>query len=448
MSIFRAYDIRGVFGEDLTEEVGEEIGKAFGTYVGGGSVVVGRDCRLSSPMLKDAFVRGLISTGCVAVDIGMVPTPVLYFSLYHHGFAGGVMVTGSHNPPEYNGFKLCKGNAALYGEEIQRLREIIEAGNYNKGFRKVISKEFNDDYVRFLKERISLGRRLKVVIDSGNGAAGPTALRLFQDLGCDVIPLYCEPDGSFPNHHPDPTLDSALADLIKAVKDEGADFGVAYDGDGDRAGFVDDRGNIIRGDQALILFSREILEKKKNAKIILEVKCSQALVEDILAHGGIPIMYRTGHSFIKKKMREENALLAGEMSGHFFFADDYYGFDDAVFASLRMAQILSHSEKRLSELVYGMPHYESTPEIRIRCPDDEKFRVVEEVTKKFEKDHEVITVDGARIQFVDGWGLVRASNTEPALILRFEAKTKERLAEIKEIIEEELKRYPSLAGSL
>lgn len=441
MSIFRAYDIRGIFGEDLTEKTAEEIGKAFGTYVGGGDIVVGRDCRLSSPTLRNAIVKGLISTGCNVIDIGMVPTPVLYFSIIHYKRDGGIMITGSHNAPEYNGFKLCRGSETLYGEEIQELRRIIESRRYKQGRGKVTKRETIDGYLRFVKERIRLGRRLKVVIDAGNGTAGPIALRIFQDLGCEVFPLYCEPDGNFPNHHPDPTVDKFLEDLIEKVKEESADLGIAYDGDADRAGFVDDKGDIIRGDMALMLFSREILERQK-AKIILEVKCSQALIEDIEEHGGIPIMYRTGHSFIKKKMKEENALLAGEMSGHFFFKDNYYGYDDAIFAGLRMAQILSNSEKRLSEILSEIPSYESTPEIRIPCPDDEKFRIVEEITQKFKRDYSVITVDGARIQFDNGWGLVRASNTEPALILRFEARTREGLAEIKAIIERELREYP------
>lgn len=447
MSIFRAYDIRGIFGKDLTEGIAEKIGKAFGTYVGGGDIVVGRDCRLSSPALRDALVMGITSTGCNVIDIGMVPTPVLYFSIMHYNRDGGIMITGSHNAPEYNGFKLSKGFETLYGEEIQELRRIIDSGRYLEGRGKVTTQETQKDYIAFVKDRIELGKKLKVVMDAGNGMAGPTALKLFRELGCDIIPLYCEPDGNFPNHHPDPTVDAALSDLIKRVKDEQADLGIAYDGDGDRAGFVDDEGKIIRGDMALMLFSREILEKQK-AKIILEVKCSQALVEDIKEHGGTPIMYRTGHSFIKKKMREENALLAGEMSGHFFFRDNYYGYDDAIFAGLRMVQLLSNSGRRLSEIISDIPRYESTPEIRIHCPDDEKFRIVEEIKEKFKRDYDVITVDGARVQFDGGWGLVRASNTEPALILRFEAKTVENLDRIRGTIEKELREYPCLRGKL
>jgi phosphomannomutase/phosphoglucomutase len=448
MTIFRAYDIRGVYGKDLTTEVAEDLGKAFGTYVGGGLIAVGRDCRLSSPVLRTSLIAGLSSAGCSVLDVGMVPTPLLYFSLHHLKADGGIMITGSHNPAEYNGFKLCKGTATLFGEDIQDISRIIASGKFATGGGSTTEKGIIEDYIRFVSKKIKLPRKLKVVLDAGNGAAGEVAVRIFRELGCQVIPLYCEPDGRFPNHHPDPTVDSALADLIAKVRAEKADFGVAYDGDGDRAGFVDDSGDIIRGDQALILFARSILEKHKGAKIIFEVKCSQAVIEDVSAHGGVPIMYRTGHSFIKKKMKEEKALLAGEMSGHFFFADDYLGYDDAIFASLRMASLLSDSKKKLSELVSSIPKYESTPEIRVRCPEDLKFKVVKDVVERFKQTNEVITVDGARIQFGDGWGLVRASNTEPALILRFEAKTAKRLAEIRKIVESELRKYPQIANNL
>jgi len=448
MSIFRAYDIRGIYGRDLNKEISEKIGRAFGTYIGEKEIVVGMDSRLSSPELKESLINGIVSTGCNVIDIGMVPTPVLYFSVYHYNMDGGIMITGSHNPPEYNGFKLMKGKETLYGHEIQRIREIIESEEFNSGTGSVKKQEVVDEYINFLRERINLRKKLRVVIDAGNGTAGPIALKLFKNLGCDVIPLYCEPDGNFPNHHPDPTVDKFLEDLIEKVKEEDADIGIAYDGDADRVGFIDDSGNIIRGDEALILFSREILSREKKVKIILEVKCSQALVEDIKRNGGIPIMYRTGHSFIKKKMREENAILAGEMSGHFFFSDNYYGYDDAIFASARMLQIISNSDRRLSEIIKEIPKYFSTPEIRVPCPEERKFEIVDEIRRKFEKKFDVIDVDGARIQFDDGWGLVRASNTEPAIILRFEGKTKLRMNEIKELILRELRKYPEISKSL
>ena len=459
-AIFRAYDIRGIFGEDLTVEIAEDIGRAFGTYVGGGDLAVGRDNRMSSDALRDALIRGILATGCNVMDVGVVPTPLLYFSIAHYKKDGGIMITGSHNPSNYNGFKMCRGSLALYGDEIQEIRQIIDSGNFRKGSGSLKKSEIIDTYIGFVKEKIDMididrakpKNSLRVVIDAGNGTGGLIAPRLFNELGCDVIKMYCEPDGNFPNHPADPTVDEYLNDLIAKVKDEGANLGIAYDGDSDRVVFVDDTGSIIRGDQSLILFSREVLMNNPGAKIIFEVKCSQALAEDIKKQGGIPIMYRTGHSFIKKKMKEENALLAGEMSGHFFFADNYYGYDDGIFTSARMVEIVVNSGKDLSELMSDIPRYHSTPEIRLPCPEDEKFGIVDEITKALKEryggKYEVITVDGVRIQFDYGWGLLRASNTEPALILRFEAKSEEGIGEIKKIITDELMKFPSVAAAV
>jgi phosphomannomutase/phosphoglucomutase len=442
MSIYRAYDIRGTYGEDLTEKDAENIGKAYGTYVGGGEIAVGRDGRLSSPALSKALIKGLVSSGCNVTDVGMVPTPLLYFAISHYKKDGGIMITGSHNPARYNGFKLCRGAMTLYGDQIQEIGNNVKEGRYREGAGKVAQKNVLEDYVGYVKERVGIKRKLNIVVDGGNGVGGPIATRLLKELGCEVIELYCETDGNFPNHFPDPTVDANLKDLIEKVKKEKADFGIAFDGDADRLGVVDDRGGIIRGDQSLILFSREILEERKGAKIIFEVKCSQALVEDIKAHGGVPIMYRTGHSFIKKKMKEENSPLAGEMSGHFFFADRFYGFDDGIYAGLRMAEILSRVKEPLSAIIAKLPKYYSTPEIRVHTSEEKKFRIVKEIKETFQKKkYDVITVDGARIQFVGGWGLVRASNTEPALILRFEAKTEEGLAEIQGTVKEELAKF-------
>lgn len=446
-TIFRAYDIRGVFGQDLTPEIALDVGKAYGTFIGGkGKVSVGRDNRMSSPELGDSIIKGILSAGVDVVDVGTVPTPLLYFSIHYFRLDGGVMVTGSHNPPDYNGFKLCRGTSTLYGPEIQELKKIIDGKKFLAGKGKLNRENVIEKYIKDVKSRIHVDRKIKVVVDAGNGTSGLIAPRLLRELGCEVVELYCTLDGRFPNHHPDPTVDEYLKDLISAVKREKADFGVAYDGDADRAGFIDNSGGIVRGDQALILFSREILAENKGAKIIFEVKCSQALSDDIKAHGGMPLMYRTGHSFIKNKMREENAPLAGEMSGHFYFGgSEYYGFDDGIYASVRMAQILSETSGKMSEMIAGFPKYYSTPEIRLDCPDESKFHVVEEVTKKFQDSgFEVITVDGARIQFDGGWGLVRASNTQPALILRFEAKTPEKLEEIKTTILAELKKHPQV----
>ncbi|ODS42225.1 MAG: phosphomannomutase [Candidatus Altiarchaeales archaeon IMC4] len=440
MSLFRAYDIRGVFGEDLTEDIAEKIGRAFATYIGGGRIAVGRDVRLSSPELRNALVGGIMSSGCDVLDIGVVPTPTLYYASHKFKTEGAIMITGSHNPPCYNGFKMCRGTATLSGPEIQEIKKIVDSEGFNSGSGRLETVGIIPDYLAEIKKRAFIKKPLKIVIDAGNGTAGEIAPGLFQELGCRVTKLYCEPDGNFPNHPADPTVDAYLGDLVKKVKKTKADIGMAYDGDSDRLGVVDEKGGIIRGDQLLALFSREIL-KKGPAKIIFEVKCSHGLIEDIKAHGGTPIMYRTGHSFIKKKMKEEGAVLAGEMSGHFFFADNWFGFDDGIFASVRLAEILSSSSMTLSEIAATIPKYYSTPEIRVHVDDKEKFKIVDEVAGYFKKRYETITVDGVRIQFADGWGLVRASNTEPALILRFEAKTKKRLKEIKKIVADKLAEF-------
>ncbi len=449
MSIYRAYDIRGVYGKDLTDAEAEKIGKAYATYAGGGDIAVGRDCRLSSPSLRNALVKGLVSAGCTVTDVGMVPTPLLYYAIQHYKKDGGIMITGSHNAPQYNGFKLCKGAETLFGEQIQEVRKIAQSGKYRTGKGRVIEKNVVEDYVKYVKERTTVHKKLRVVVDGGNGVGGLIGSRLLKEIGCEVVELYCEPDGRFPNHFPDPTVDANVLDLISAVKKEKADLGISFDGDADRLGIVDDKGGIVRGDQSLILFSREILKEMKGATVIFEVKCSQALVEDIKEHGGVPLMYRTGHSYIKKKMKETNAPLAGEMSGHFFFADRYYGYDDGIYSGLRMAQLLSEKDEKLSDIMAKLPKYYSTPEIRIHAPEDKKFLIVKEVTEEFQKQkYDVVTVDGARVEFGDGWGLVRASNTEPALILRFEAKTPERLEAIENTVKEKLAKYPELEKEL
>ena len=433
--IFRQYDVRGVVDVDLTDEVVEELGKGYGAYMahlGSRKVSVAHDARVSSPRFRDALIEGILSTGVDVVDIGMVPTPTLYYSLFHLDVQGGVMITGSHNPPEFNGFKLAVGHATLYGPEIQKIREIIETAEYPEGEGNLSQQDIKPDYLTTLKQRIGrFDRELNVVVDAGNGLGGMFCPDLLRELGADASGLYCEVDGTFPNHHPDPTVPAYLTDLIAEVSTRKADLGMAYDGDADRLGVVDEDGNIIWGDQLLILFSREILARQPGATIIFEVKCSQALPDEIEKAGGVPLMWRTGHSFIKKKMKEENSPLAGEMSGHLFFADEYYGYDDAIYASLRLVRLLSRSDKSIGEMLADVPRYYSTPEIRIDCPDEEKFQIVSDLVEHFKKEYEVIDVDGARVLFGDGWGLVRASNTQPALVLRFEAQSPERLEEIK-----------------
>ncbi len=442
--MFREYDIRGRVDDDLTVEVAEAIGRAYGTMVrrqGGQKVVCGRDGRLSGPKLQQALIRGILATGVDVVNIGVTPTPVMYFSLFHlPDLDGGIQVTGSHNPPEFNGFKICVGKETIYGPKIQELRTLIEKEDFESGSGQETSYDILPDYKKFLSENIKISRPLKVVLDCGNGVTALTAPEAFARQGAEVTSLYCEVDGTFPNHFPDPVVEENLRDLRQKVREVGADFGVGYDGDGDRIGVVDDQGNILWGDQLLIIFARDILKKHPGAVIIGEVKCSQVMYDEIARLGGKPIMWKTGHSLIKKKMKEEKALLAGEMSGHIFFADRYFGFDDAVYASLRLAEIVARENVPLSEMLKDLPRMVSTPEIRVPCPDEKKFEIVAKLTEKLKKEgFKVIDIDGARVIFEDGWGLVRASNTQPVLVLRFEARDEKRLAEIRQLIEEKLK---------
>jgi len=443
--IFREYDIRGVVGEDLTEEVVEELGRGFGSYLrgkGGMRASLGGDVRLSTPKFREAISRGMLSSGVDVVDIGIVPTPVQYFSLYHLDVDGGVMITGSHNPPEFNGFKLAVGKATIYGEQIQEVRKIIEKAQFSSGSGKLMKEDVVGPYLQRLKEEFSFKKGLKVVVDAGNGTGGIFVPGLLRDLGCDVIELYCEPDGRFPNHHPDPTVVEYMRDLIEKVKGERADVGIAYDGDTDRIGVIDEKGRIIWGDYLLILFSREILKKKPGQKVIFEVKCSQALVEEIERMGGEPIMWKTGHSLLKEKLRETGAVLAGEMSGHMFFADRYFGYDDAIYATCRLLEVMETSDLTLSQMLESVPRYFSTPEIRANCRSDkEKFEIAQKAKEYFSSEYRAITVDGVRILFGDGWGLVRASNTQPVLVLRFEAKSEARLEEIKSIVIGKLREF-------
>ncbi|MFH1331724.1 MAG: phosphomannomutase/phosphoglucomutase [archaeon] len=436
--IYRQYDIRGVVGKDLTTEIAELIGKAFGTYIKG-SVVVGRDNRSSSRSLRDALVRGLLSAGCDVLDVGTVPTPVLYFSIIHYKKVGGVMITGSHNPKGYNGFKLCKGTSTIYGYEILKIKRIVDSRKFRKGRGKVTYANPKNAYVSMIKGKIKVSKKLKIVIDCGNGTGSFIAPKLFKSLGCNVVPLYCTSNSNFPHHLPDPAVPENLRDLIRKVKAVKADVGLAFDGDADRLGVVDSNGKIYWGDQLMIIFSRDLLSRKKRAKVLVEVKCSSALTDEIRKHGGIPILWKTGHSLIKAKMKEENALLAGEMSGHMFFRENYYGFDDALYAGAKLLGIISSSNIKLSTMLKDVPKYYTSPEIRVDCSDEEKFKVVEELKEYFKKRYKVLTIDGVRVDFGDGWALVRASNTQPALVLRFEAKSKKRLDEIKKVVYARLK---------
>lgn len=442
-TIFRSYDIRGLVDTQLTEEAVALIGKAYGTHArskGAKKVSVGRDCRESSPRIRDQLIAGITSTGVDVVDIGCVTTPMQYFSLHTLDVDGGIMITGSHNPPEYNGFKVSVGKASIHGEEIQLLREIAEGGDLATGEGKVETFDIVASYSDYLTSNVELGaRKLKVVVDGGNGTAGPFAVPIYEKLGVEVVPLFIEMDATFPNHHPDPTVEKNLEHLKAAVKEHGADLGIAYDGDGDRIGVIDEQQNVLWGDQLMILFSRAILQQCPGASIVAEVKCSKTLYDDITKHGGDAIMWKTGHSLIKGKMKEVGAELAGEMSGHIFFKHRFFGFDDATYAGLRLMEIVSSSDAPLSSLLADVPKTFSTAELRVECPEDVKFKLVAKAIDHFKtKGHDVIDIDGARVEFDDGWGLVRCSNTGPILVMRFEAQSVERLAEIRSYIEGEI----------
>jgi phosphomannomutase/phosphoglucomutase len=444
-NIFREYDIRGLAATELTDGVVRAIGRAYASRVaeeGGRRVAVGMDVRESSPRLAVALIEGITRAGLDVVRLGVVPTPAVYFSVHHLGLDGAVQVTGSHNPIEFNGFKLVLGKASLYGEAIQDLRRRIEAGEFRIGRGTVQTVNLREDYLQALASRLAPARPLKLVLDAGNGCAGELAPELFRRLGTEVECLFCDPDGRFPNHIPDPTLPKTLVTLRERVLATGADLGLAYDGDADRLGALDERGQVVWGDRLLALFAREVLAHRPGAPILFEVKCSRALVEDIEAHGGKPVMTRTGHSLIKQAMRETGSPLAGEMSGHMFFADEWYGFDDAIYASGRLVRLVAASDRPLSELLAAIPQYHATPEIRIDCPDDRKFDVVEAVRARYRTTHDVVEVDGARVSFDGGWGLVRASNTQPVLVLRAEGTT----PESRDAIEGELRRALAALG--
>jgi phosphomannomutase/phosphoglucomutase len=438
-NIFREYDIRGIVGRDLTDETVYTIAKAIGTFFvknNAKRIAVGFDARESGTRFRDLFVRGFNETGCDAILIGRVPTPVLYHTVFTRDVDGGVMITGSHNPPDHNGFKVCLGKSTLFGSQIQEIKEIALMENFASGSGSVEEMDVLSDYEDDILSKINLDeRRLKAVIDGGNGMGGVTAVPVYKKLGIELVELFTEPDSTFPNHHADPTVTENLQDCIEAVAETGADLGIAFDGDGDRIGVVDETGRIIWGDELMVLLSREILREKPGSTIIAEVKCSQNLFSDIEARGGQPIMWKAGHSLIKAKMKETGAALAGEMSGHIFFADRFYGFDDACYAGARVLEILSKTDKKLSELLSDLPETFSTPELRVDCTEEQKFAVVERIAEEFAKTNEVNRTDGARISFDGGWGLVRASNTQAILVLRFEADSEENLAKIRQTVE-------------
>lgn len=437
-TIFREYDIRGIADVELLDADIEQLGRAFGTFLqrnAGKRINLGRDTRLSSPRLRDALMRGLKASGCRVTDIGIVPTPVLYYSVFHLKADGGVMITGSHNPSEFNGFKTVCGASTIHGDAIQEVRRIIERSDFATGAGSETTADVVTPYVAEVSSQFHFSRRIKVVVDAGNGTGGPVMHRILENLNVDATEMYFDMDGRFPNHHPDPTVPENLAALIAKVKETGADLGIAFDGDTDRIGAVDEKGNVVYGDQLMIIYGREILTRKPGSTFIGEVKCSQLMYDDLQKRGGNPIMWKTGHSLIKAKMKETHAELAGEMSGHIFFADRYYGFDDALYAACRLMEIVAASGKPLSAQLADLPQTVTTPEIRFDCPDELKFSVVSEAARELRSKHPVMDVDGVRVMFSEGWGLVRASNTQPVLVMRFEATTPELLAHYRQTVE-------------
>jgi phosphomannomutase/phosphoglucomutase len=444
--IFREYDIRGNVEEDFPDHIVKKLGKAFGTIVkraGGNEIAISGDIRITTPNLINCFKAGVTSTGVDIINLGILPTPVNYFSMFHLGVYAAVQITGSHNPPEYNGFKLSINKQPFFGEDIQSLYNIIKKMDFEEGEGTEARYKILNDYNQMIVDKIKIEKPLIVVMDCGNAAASINAPQIFSSLGIDLKKLYCEPDGTFPNHHPDPSVKENLEDLIREIKSGEYDFGIAFDGDGDRVGVVDENGKIIWSDQLISLFLPEII--KDGEDILYDVKCSKSLEDMIIRYGGNPIMWKTGHSLIKKKMSEINCKLGGEMSGHIFFADDYYGYDDATYVAARLAQLLSRTDKTLSELASEIPTYYSTPEIRLEAKNDtEKFRITNEAVNYFKNQYDCITIDGVRIKFKDGWGLVRASNTQPVIVCRFEASTEERKVEIQNLILNKLQEFGEL----
>ena len=444
--IFREYDIRGKVSDDFPPELVEALGKGFGTYIkrgGGQEIALSGDIRLTTPDLMEQFKTGMLSTGVDVINIGILPTPANYYSMFSLGVAGAVQITGSHNPPEFNGFKLSRDKKAVFGEAIQEIRVIIEKEDYETGEGAEASYDILTKYKRMIASKIDIKKPMKVVMDCGNAAGAICAPEIFKNLNVDLTELYCDVDGTFPNHHPDPTVKENLVDLIDLVKKGSYDIGLAFDGDADRVGVVDETGDIVWADQLIALFLPEVVEE--GDEILYDVKCSQALEEMIVKYGGKPVMWKTGHSLIKQRMSELNCKLGGEMSGHIFFADDYFGYDDAIYVAARIVQTLSRTDQKLSQLKAELPKYYSTPEMRLEAEsDEEKFRIAKEAVAYFTENYDCSTVDGVRIKFGDGWGLVRSSNTQPVIVCRFEANTAERMEEIQSIVMNKLQEIGTL----
>ena len=447
--LFREYDIRGKVKDDFPPEEVLDLGKAFGTFIkrsGGQEIALSGDVRLSTPSLIERFKAGVLSTGIDVINIGIVPTPVNYYSMFHLGVFGAVQITGSHNPPEFNGFKMSLNKKPVFGDDIQTLYALIDNNDFDEGEGTEARYKILNEYNNMIKEKITIEKPMKVVMDCGNAAAAINSPEVFKSLGIELKELFCEPDGTFPNHHPDPTVEENFKDLIDEIKAGTYDLGIAFDGDADRLGVVDETGDIIWADQLIAILISDVIEQ--GDEVIFDVKCSQALEDMIIKYGGKPVMWNTGHSLIKNKMAENNCKIGGEMSGHIFFADDYYGYDDAIYVAGRLLQLLSRTDKKLSELKAEIPKYYSTPEIRLEAESDElKFDIAKKAESYFSSNYDCITVDGVRVKFDGGWGLVRASNTQPVIVCRFEGNTPEKMSEIKELMPNKLNEFGKLEAS-
>ncbi len=446
--VFRKYDIRGISGEEITEEFAYALGLAYAKYTGNeGKVAVGGDVRKTTPALKKALIEGLTDGGLDVVDIGTVPTPLMYYATFNLPVSGGIQVTASHNPREYNGFKIAVGRETIYGEQIQELKRLMNRGVHrapSKG--RVESHDITSEYIDFVLSNIKISRKFNLVVDTGNGVAGPLIERLFPPLGISFKGLFLEPDGDFPNHLPDPTVVEYMKWAMEEVRKGNYDGAFGYDGDADRIGVVDENGNLIFGDKIVAIIARQVLRNHPGATIILDVKCSRGVIEYIENLGGKVLLWKTGHSLMKAKLKETGAPLAGEMSGHIFIKDRFFGYDDAIYASLRFLEEVAYSGKSISELLSEIPNYYSTPEIRVEVdPEERKFEIVDDLVRYFkEKGYNVIDIDGVRLEFDDGFALARASNTQPVIVLRFEGKTPERMEELRNMFFEVLGRYPEV----
>lgn len=448
MSIFRAYDIRGVYPNQLNGDIAYKVGLAFGNFLGKGTIAIGADARKSSPDLSRNLIKGMTEAGLNVIDVGLVPTPVLYFTVASNKLDGGTMITGSHNSKEYNGIKLCGKNGICFSYEtgIGKVEKLVKNGvATRKPKGRLTKRQIEKKYIDFVVKRTDFKKPLRVVIDAGNGVAGKISCEIFRRLGCEVTELHCEPDGDFPNHHPDPLVRENLKDLQAKVKETKANLGIAYDGDGDRVGFIDEKGEVFPNNKVFALLIENVLEENPGAKVVHEVLSSKLVEDIIISKGGIPVLSKVGHSYIQEKMVRENCILGGETSGHYYFRESY-NYDDGIFASVKLAELLSKSGKKMSELGASLPKYLTSDDTRVYCPDEKKFEVVERLRNIFEGKGEIITLDGVKVVMKNSWFIVRASNTQPALVLRWEAKNEKEFKRLENLVRNEVEKEIKLVS--